>query len=301
MLFITDQQVADNLDITALVDAMAQALQDFSEDRVTQPERSIVPTPEGGFIGLMPAIYPDVMGVKLVTYGPENRTLALPSYHAIINLFDTKTGVPLATFEGGFITDLRTAAVSAVAIKVLAASNPRKKLAVLGSGAQARAHLKVLQHVYSFDEIHIWSRSYENAQALAGKLQLMAASTVEEAVADADVIVSASSANQPILQGKWVRKGAHVTSVGAFGPNNRELDDDVMTNIVVVDSRRQAAKESGDIIASGARVYAELGELLAGTKPVPQGQTTVFKSVGMAVEDVAAAKLVFCTLAAATV
>lgn len=295
MLCITDEQVKDKMNLSELIDAMSDALVDFSQNRVSQPQRNIVPTPQGGFIALMPAIYPDFMGVKLVTYGPNNSRFGLPTYHATVHLFETATGKPLATLEGGALTDLRTAAVSAVATKLLAVPQPAI-LAVLGSGAQARSHLEVFMHMHKFAQVRLWSRNSENAKALADELGLKQARSVEEAVAGADVVVATTSAKQAILQGRWLKKGAHVSSVGAFGPENRELDDEVMANIVVVDSREATAKESGDIIGSAAVIYAELGELLSGQKPVPKGQTTVFKSVGMAVEDVAAARLIYATL-----
>jgi thiomorpholine-carboxylate dehydrogenase len=201
----------------------------------------------------------------------------------------------LASIEGAAITELRTAAVSAVATRLLARPNSQI-LAVLGSGAQARSHLQVFTHMQKFEEIRIWGRNAKTAKTLADEFGITQVESVQDAVQNADVVVGASSSKLPILHGEWLKKGAHVSSVGAFGPTNRELDDTTMSNIVIVDSRNAAATESGDIALSGAVVYAELGELLAGTTPVPEGRTTVFKSVGMAVEDVAAARLIYSIL-----
>ena len=292
MLCITDREVREMLDLNALVDTMDGALQDFSSQRVTQPQRSIVPTPGGGFMALMPAIYPDVMGVKIVTYGPRNSAVSLPTYHAIVQLFDTETGKPLATIEGEALTELRTAAVSAVAARALASAES-KSLAILGSGAQAHAHLKVFLRNNKFENVYVWGRNFDKAKLLADEFGAKAVGTVAEAVTNADIIVVTTSAKRPVLEGKLLKHGAHVSSVGAFGPDNRELDDDVMNNCVIVDSRLAATAESGDIIQSSATIYAELGEILAGKISKPENRTTVFKSVGMAVEDVAAARLLY--------
>jgi thiomorpholine-carboxylate dehydrogenase len=244
----------------------------------------------------MPAIYPDFMGVKMVTYGPENSSKGLPTYHAMVQLFETVTGKPLATIEAGALTDLRTAAVSAAAARLLARPDS-SKLAILGSGAQARSHLKVFRHVFSLKEITVWSRRSSNAQRFARDNNVLASASVKEAVEGADIIVAATSAKEPVLCGKWIKPGANVCSVGAYGASNRELDDEAMKATIIVDSRVAAKIESGDIISSNAEIYAELGELIAGME-LPKNSTTVFKSVGMAVEDLAAARLVYTTLLA---
>jgi len=171
-------------------------------------------------------------------------------------------------------------------------------LAILGSGVQARSHVAALAHVARFDEIRVWSRNPEHAQRFARDCG-SAVSDAESAVDGADVVVVATSAREPVLRGAWLKRGAHVNSVGANRFNWRELDDAVMSNTIVVDSRDAALQESGDVIASHANVYAEAGQLFAGTVPMPPpGTTTIFKSMGLAVEDVAAAKLVYDALAA---
>ena len=241
-------------------------------------------------MGIMPAVYGDIMGTKLVNVYPDNAALGLPTHLAIIAIFRANTGEPLAVMDGRLITELRTAAVSAVATKLL--SSPTAKiLAVLGSGVQARAHVRALALVRKFDSIRVWSRNPQHAQSFASGIGATATSA-EDAVRGADVVVTCTNSPEPVLRGAWLKPGSLVNAVGAVGPTHRELDGDAMRGAVVVDSRDAALKESGDVLLAGARIYAELGELLAATKPMPQAATTVFKSLGLAVEDLAAAKLV---------
>jgi thiomorpholine-carboxylate dehydrogenase len=196
----------------------------------------------------------------------------------------------LAILDGRLITELRTAAVSAVATRLLSSPDARR-LAILGSGVQARAHVQALRLVRNFEEIRIWSRSLQHAKVLADEIGGIATSA-EEAVRDADVVVTVTNSPEPVLRGKWLKPGVLINAVGAVGPKRRELDDDAMRGAFVVDSREAALKESGDMLLAGATIYAELGELLAATKPKPETGITVFKSLGLAVEDLAAAKLV---------
>jgi thiomorpholine-carboxylate dehydrogenase len=165
-------------------------------------------------------------------------------------------------------------------------------LALLGSGVEAATHLEALRHVRKFDEVRVWSRTPEHAERFAVE-HGATAMDAESAVRGADVIVTATPAHDPILKGAWLKPGAHVNAIGAPMPTWRELDDEAMNSVVVVDSREAAGHESGDIILSKARIYAEVGEIFAGTKSSPASETTVFKSVGIAVEDIATAKLVF--------
>jgi thiomorpholine-carboxylate dehydrogenase len=244
----------------------------------------------GGFFGVMPASG-DSMGIKMVTFYPNNADTKLPTHMAVIALFDPETGEPLALMDGRYITEMRTAAVSAVATDALAAPDARV-LTLLGAGVQAQAHLEVLPHVRRFEEIRIWNHHPEKAQRFAERHGIKAME-LEAAVRNADVVVTATSAREPILKGEWLKPGAHVNAVGASRPDWRELDDAAMRNVVIVDSYEGARNESGDVILSGATPFAELGEILNGSKRVEPGTTTIFKSLGMAVEDVAAAKLVY--------
>ncbi len=293
--FFDEAEVQRVLPLEALIPAMERALIDFSAGRVLHPVRSVISVPQhGGFMGLMPAVYGELMGTKLVNLYPNNATRGQPTHLAIIVLFRAETGEPLAVLDGRLITELRTAAVSAVATRLLSPPHA-SKLAILGSGVQARAHVKALGLVRGFREIRVWSRNPQHAELLADELGGVATSA-EEAVRDADVVVTVTNSFEPVLRGKWLKPGVLINAVGAVGLARRELDDDAMRGAVIVDSREPALKESGDILLARASIYAELGELLAGAKPMPEAEITVFKSLGLAVEDLAAAKLVLDAL-----
>jgi ornithine cyclodeaminase/alanine dehydrogenase-like protein (mu-crystallin family) len=294
-LFLNEEQVRKHLRMADLIPAMEKALIDFSAGKVTQPVRSVIEVDvaaAAGFFGLMPALTPDVLGLKAVTFYPSNAARGIPTHMATIFLVDPQTGTPLAIMDGRLITEMRTAAVSAAATKLLASPNA-KILAVLGSGVQARSHVEALQLVRRIEEIRVWSPTLEKAQRFANEIGAVAMSA-EEAVRGADVIVTVTSSKTPVLRGEWLKPGSHVNAVGACRPDWRELDDTAMqTGIIFVDSREGAIKESGDVILSGAKIYAELGEALAGEIPPRANETTIFKSLGMAVEDIAAAILVY--------
>lgn len=280
-----------------LISAMEKALIDFSAGRVTQPVRSIISIdPPGGFLGLMPALTPDGLGLKAVTFYPSNADRGIPTHMATIFLVDPQTGTPLAIMDGRLITEMRTAAVSAAATKLLA-SPDAKVLAIFGSGVQARSHVEALRLVRQFEEIRVWSPTVEHAKQFASEVGATAMSA-EEAARNADVIVTVTSSKTPVLSGAWLKPGCHVNAIGACRPDWRELDDAAMKeSVVFVDSREGAQKESGDVILSGAKIYAELGEALAGKVPTRANETTIFKSLGMAVEDIAAAILVYRSFA----
>lgn len=265
---------------------------DFSGGKVKQPVRSVITVePPGGFYGMMPALTPEGLGQKIVTFYPPNAERGLPTHMATIFLVDPQTGSPLAVMDGTLITEMRTAAVSAAATKLLA-SPDAKILAILGSGVQARSHVQALRLVRQFEEIRIWSPNESHAKQFAKEIGATAMSS-EEAVRTADVVVTATNSKTPVLRGQWLKSGCHVNAVGACRPDWRELDDEAMAHIVFVDSREAAMKEAGDVILSSAKIYAELGEALAGKIPSRANETTIFKSLGMAVEDIAAAMLVY--------
>jgi ornithine cyclodeaminase/alanine dehydrogenase-like protein (mu-crystallin family) len=291
-LFLNEEQVRQHLRMADLIPAMEKALIDFSAGKVTQPVRSVIKVdPPGGFLGLMPALTSDGLGLKAVTFYPSNAERGIPTHMATIFLVDPETGTPLAIIDGRLITEMRTAAVSAAATKLLA-PHDAKILAVLGSGVQARSHVQALRLVRQFEEVRVWSPTQEHAKQFAEEVGGTAASA-EEAVRGADVVVTVTSSKTPVLKGSWLKSGSHVNAVGACRSDWRELDDEAMSNIVFVDSREGAMRESGDVILSGAKIHAELGEALAGTLPTRANETTIFKSLGMAVEDIAAAMLVY--------
>jgi ornithine cyclodeaminase/alanine dehydrogenase-like protein (mu-crystallin family) len=292
-LFLDEDQVRRHLRMSELIPAMEKALIEFSAGKVTQPVRSVINVdPPGGFLGLMPAHTADGLGLKAVTFYPSNAERGIPTHMATIFLVDPETGTPLAIMDGRLITEMRTAAVSAAATKLLA-SPDAKILAILGSGVQARSHVEALRCVRKFQEIRVWSPTAERAQRFATETGATEMSA-EEAVRGADVIVTATNSTTPVLKGAWLKHGCHVNAIGACRPDWRELDDAAMKGgVVFVDSREGAMKESGDVILSRADVYAELGEALAGKLPARANETTIFKSLGMAVEDIAAAMLVY--------
>ena len=298
VLFLNEEQVRKHLRLEKLIPAMEKALIEFSSGKVTQPVRSVITVdPPGGFFGMMPARTPDGLGIKLVTFYPTNAQRGIPTHMATIFLVDPESGAPLAVMDGTFITEMRTAAVSAAATKLLA-SRDAKILAIFGSGVQARSHVEALRLVRQFDEVRVWSPTAAHAEEFAKEIGAKAM-PAEKAALDADVVVTATNSKMSILRGAWLKPGCHVNAVGACRPDWRELDDEAMANVVLVDSREAALKESGDVILSGAKIYAELGEALGGKVPLRSKETTIFKSLGMAVEDIAAALLV-CRSAART-
>jgi len=210
-------------------------------------------------------------------------------------LFEPETGQPLAFLDGRLITEMRTAAASAAVTKYLAPEST-KVLTLLGSGVQARAHLEALRHVCQFTEVRVWSRTPEHARRFAAEHGAKALD-LEPAVRGADIVVTATNALEPFLRGEWLKEGAHVNSVGSPRPTWRELDDAAMNNTLIVDSREAVLKESGDVILSKATIFAEAGEVFGGFKAPKRSATTVFKSVGIGVEDIAAARLVYDVIA----
>jgi ornithine cyclodeaminase/alanine dehydrogenase-like protein (mu-crystallin family) len=295
MRYLDEASVRAVLRWDPLIAAMEPALAAFSSGRVVQPVRNMLTIEEGKrYLGIMPAVAEEAMGLKLVSFYPGNTGTGVPTHLAMILLFRPDTGEPLAVMDGRLITEMRTAAVSAAVTKHLA-SPESGVLALLGSGVQAGAHLEALSRVRHFDEVRVWSQTPEHARRFADEHDARVAPDAESVVRDADVIVTATNAREPILQRAWLKPGAHVNAVGSPRPTWRELDDDLMNfSVLVVDSREAVLKESGDVILSKAPIYAEIGEIFAGTKPKPSpGVTTVFKSVGIAVEDIVAAKLVY--------
>jgi thiomorpholine-carboxylate dehydrogenase len=291
-IFLNEEQVRQHLRMADLIRAMEKALIEFSAGKVAQPLRSVITVdPPGGFFGMMPALTPEGLGLKIVTFYPKNVERGLPTHMATVALVDPETGTPLAVMDGRLITEMRTAAVSAVATNLLA-SPDAKILAILGSGVQAHSHAEALRLIRRFQEIRVCSPTREHAERFAKEIGAKAMSA-EEAVPGADVVVTATNSKTAVLKGSWLKSGCHVNVIGASRPDWRETDDEAMANVVFVDSREGALKESGDVILSGAKIYAELGEALAGKFPSRANETTIFKSLGMAVEDIAAAMLVY--------
>ncbi|MGZ5050383.1 MAG: ornithine cyclodeaminase family protein [Methylobacter sp.] len=292
MRFIDEATIAGVLTMHELIPAMRQTMIDFSRGLIDQPPRRMSAVqPHGGFFGSMPAASSRAVGAKLVTFYPDNPEKNLPAVMATIVLFKPETGEPLATLDGRLITEMRTAAVTAAFIDAVAAPDV-KSLAILGAGAQGRRHIEALCCVRQFEDIRIWNRTPQRAEKLAedvgGKAMF-----IEEAVRDADVVVVATSSTEPVLEGRWLSPGAKVASVGWAGADCAEVDAEAMSHVVVVDSREGTREESGNIRQFNAPIYAELGEVLAGTTPIDPDATVIFDSIGMACEDVAAAMLIY--------
>lgn len=301
--FLSADEVQEHLRSSSLlIPPLETALANFSrgsDGGVMQPVRTVVPVAKHrGFLGVMPAYSAseDALTTKLVTfYEGHSNASAVPSHQASVLLFEPSNGSLLAVMDGNVITAKRTAAVSAIATKFL---KPRDSevLCILGAGVQAYSHYEIFTEQFSFKEVRMWNRTRENAEKFASTVQgdVRVCSSVQEAVTGADVIITVTMATEPILFGEWVKPGAHINAVGASRPDWRELDDELMKQAVLyVDSREAALKESGDVLLSGADIFAELGEVVSGAKPALCEKTTVFKSLGMAVEDLVAAKLVY--------
>ena len=295
-MYLAEDKISRLLTYQTLIPAIRQALIDYSTGKVEQPLRSVLRVKDqggnpSGWFAVMPVVAGEFMAVKTVTFFPANKKL--PTHLATIELLDRATGEPLAVMDGRLITEMRTAAVSAVAVEALAPD--ARTLGILGSGVQARSHIEALRLIQpAFREpgsIRIWSRNSENAAVLAEELNATAVA-IEEA-ASSDVVVTVTSATQPVLHGKWLSDKSLVVAVGAVGPQLRELDDETMQGCLIAESRQGSENESGDVILSGAKVYAEIGEILAGSAPMPPPGRHVFKSLGMAIEDLTGARVVW--------
>lgn len=292
-LLLSENDVRELLSMPDLIDAMEGALAAFSAGTVVQPVRSVLEI--GGphaFFGLMPAYIASLpaVGAKLVTVYASNVARGLPSHLATIVLLDPETGALTAILDGRYITEARTAAVSAVSAKKLAREDA-SVLAILGSGVQAHSHFEALAHVRRFREVRAWSPTRANLEAFAAATGARAMPRAHDAVTGADVIVLATASARPVIESSWVSPGAHVISVGACRPAQQEMDPALVARArLFVDSRVAAMVESGDVMQAGAKhIVAELGEPAAQRKTAEE--VTVFKSLGLAVEDVAAAHL----------
>jgi ornithine cyclodeaminase/alanine dehydrogenase-like protein (mu-crystallin family) len=290
-LRLDEEDVRRLLSMDRLVPAMERALADLSAGRVVAPLRTVVPVADfQGFLAVMPAFVGRALGAKLVTFFPNNRDVH--THHATIVLFRPETGEPLVTMDGRLITEMRTAAVSAVATEALA-RREASVLAILGSGVQARSHLEALRLVRRLSEVRVWSP--HRAGEFAARHGVRATASAEDAVRGAHVVVVATTSKTPVLRGEWLSPGTHVNAVGASRPDWRELDDTALSRArIFVEQREAASKESGDVIAAG-RIDAEIGEVILGAaagRASPE-EITLFKSVGVAVEDVVAADLVY--------
>jgi ornithine cyclodeaminase/alanine dehydrogenase-like protein (mu-crystallin family) len=306
---LTEAQVRSVLPMADLIQAMEGALARFSAGEVLQPVRTVLTVgPTRAFFGLMPAWVPQpaTLGAKLVTVYHTNEERGLPSHLATILLLDPDTGALMALMDGRYITEARTAAVSAVSARHLSRADA-STLAIIGTGVQARSHLEALALVRPLSDVRVWSPRVasrdrfvrEMDRVLPGRLR--AAGDAGAAVRGADLVVLATSSATPVIDHAWVTDGAHVMSVGACRPDQREMDPALVARSrLLVDSRAAALVESGDVVLgigegrfTDAHVAGELGQVVLGRTPgrTRPDEVTIFKSLGMAVEDVVAADL----------
>lgn len=309
-IVITENDVRQLLRMPDLIDTMEAALRSFSEGSVQQPLRTVLKVgADIAFFGLMPAFQPEpaALGAKLVTVAPRNAVKGLPTHLATILLMEPTTGELLALVDGRYITEARTAAVSAAATRALARPDA-SVLAILGCGVQARSHLEALALVRTLREVRVWSRTAEHRTRFADEHRdrvpgVVAMESARDAVAGADLIVTATASAEPVLRSDWVADGAHICAVGACRPDMREVDTPLVQRAkVYVDSRAGALAEAGDLvipIEEGAyaaeRIVGEVGELFAGrvSGRTSDRDITLFESLGMAIEDIAAADMVY--------
>jgi alanine dehydrogenase len=310
-LLLTEADVRSLLSMDDLIETMEVALADFSARAVTQPVRTVLEVGERkSFYGVMPAWMPSrpALGTKLVTVFEGNVARNLPTHLATIVLLDPETGALQALLDGRYITEARTAAVSAVSVTHLARESARV-LAIIGSGVQARSHLEAIASVRDLTDVRIWSPNAARVEAFVtgmrshSRARMSAAPSAQAAVADADIVVLVTSSQEPVVRSEWIADETHVCAVGACRPTHREMDAALVARAdLYVDSRDAALVEAGDIvlaIGEGAmgpeHIRAELGDVVRGAakRHYGRGRVTVFKSLGLAVEDVAAAHLVY--------
>jgi len=293
------EAVSRLLPMRECIDVMADALASLARGEVHNPLRFVVrPPDEPSLLGLMPAHRggsEKLWSLKTVAIFPGNSARGLDSHQGFVALFDGETGEPRTVMNAGAITSIRTAAVSGVATRLLARDDA-KVLAILGAGIQGSSHLEAMRAVHDFEQVVVWSRT-------PGRISgVDEASSAEEAVRDADVIVTATSSAEPIVDGAWLKPGVHINAVGSSIPTTRELDTATMRDAALfVDRRESTVNEAGDFLfpqREGAigpeNIRAEIGELLIGSGEGRRSndEVTVFKSLGLAVEDLAAAEYV---------
>jgi alanine dehydrogenase len=307
---LSEADVRQLVKMPALVDAMERALISYSAGEVQQPLRAMLQVGDGAFFASMPAFIkePALVGTKLVLFNAANAARDLPTHQATIALFDATTGDLLALLDGRYITEARTAAVSAAATRRLAREDA-SVLALIGSGVQAHSHLEAISAVRNIAAVRVWSPTASHRERFVTEheqrtgARITAMNTAGDAVTGADIIVIATMSRTPVVNSEWVKPGAHICAVGACRPDWREMDGELVARgRLFVDARVSALAEAGDIVIplregriDPDHIAGEVGEVLAGRAEGRRSDqdVTIFKSVGMAVEDVAAAALAY--------
>ena len=311
MLLLSEKQVQSLIDIDELIGALEQAHVQYSTGKAVMPVRLVVPLPQiAGRITSMPGYLNEdkALGMKVVTYFQNNPQQNLPAILATIMLFSATTGKMIAVMDGGYITAIRTACASAMATKALA--NPETAvLGILGAGVQARAHIEALARVRKLRRIAIYSLSGASAAKIKQDMEketgvpIEVANSAEDIVRQSDLLVTVTTAQEPIVKAAWLKSGVHINAVGSHRPDLREIDGPTLARAkVVVDSRDAVMAECGDILLAlkehsitEVNIHGEIGEVLAGAKAgrSSASEITLYKSVGIAIQDVATAQLAY--------
>lgn len=305
VLVLSEHDVRRLLDMESCLEAMAEVLASLARGELHNPLRSVVRPPGAGtLLGLMPAYRgggAPSYALKEIVIVPSNPARGLDTHMGGVLLHDGETGELVAVLNASPITEIRTAAVSAVATRALARPGARR-VAILGAGAQARGHVHAMRAVLDDPEIRIWARRLEAAEQLASEVGATVAPSVDAALFGAEVVCTTTAAAEPIVERRWLARGAHVNAVGSCFPTTRELDTETVAEAAFFTDRRESClAEAGDFLLAAAEgavgpehIRAELGEVLAGLHPgrTHEDELTVFESLGIAVEDLAAAELV---------
>lgn len=305
MIVLSEHDVRELLDMPSCIEAMEEVLASLARGELFNPLRSVA-RPEGAatLLGLMPAYRAaptPTYALKEIVIVPSNPQRGLDTHMGGVLLHDGETGELVAILNASPVTEIRTAAVSAVATRALARPEAQR-VAILGAGAQARGHVLAMRAVLEDPEIRIWSRRLEAAEELAGEVGATVAPSVDAALFGAEVVCTTTAAREPIVEKRWLARGAHVNAVGACFPTTRELDTETVASASFFTDRRESClTEAGDYLLAAAEgavgpehVKAELGEVLAGMHPgrEHEDELTIFESLGIAVEDLASAELV---------
>jgi ornithine cyclodeaminase/alanine dehydrogenase-like protein (mu-crystallin family) len=304
-MVLSEHDVRELLDMPSCVEAMTEVLTSLARGELYNPLRSIARPPDADtLLGLMPAYRAapsSAYALKEIVIVPTNPSRGLDTHMGGVLLHDGENGELLAIMNASPITEIRTAAVSAVATRALARSDAQR-VAILGAGAQARGHVRAMRAVLDDPEIRIWARRLEAAEELAGEVGATVSPSVDAALFGAEVVCTTTASVEPIVEKRWLARGAHVNAVGSCFPTTRELDTETVAHSSFFTDRRESClKEAGDYIIAAAEgaigpdhIKAELGEVLAGMHPgrEHEDETTVFESLGIAVEDLASAELV---------
>ncbi len=311
VLLINKQQVSDILSMKDCIDLISETFKTLADGQAIQPLRSTMWLPDKtGLLGMMPASMSDtrVMGIKVISVFPGNHSKGLSSHQGAVLLFEGETGQMFAILDGDRVTAIRTAAASAVATRLLAREDA-KELAILGSGEQARRHFESILLVRNIKKVKVWSKNHEHARRFAElessnvKVTIEAIKDAQGAVEKADIICTTTAAKEPVLRSDWVREGVHINAVGACTAGYRELDSELVARSKLFTDRRESLfNESGDFLFpmkeglfGEEHLRGEIGDLLLGRKTARESaeEITLFKSPGLAVEDLAACHYIY--------